>query len=60
MEIPLPPRARYICLLAFADVDENEHPAADKDVIQQAGQHLADAVLNTKMAAKWRCRCAAV
>jgi hypothetical protein len=45
VEIPLPSRTRYVCLAAFADVDKNEHPPAGEEVIEKAGQHLADAVL---------------
>jgi hypothetical protein len=45
VEISLPARTRYVCLAAFAEVDENEHPPAGKEVIEKAGQRLADAVL---------------
>ena len=44
-EIPLQAMAHYVCLAGFCDWDQNETPPPGKDVIENVGQHLGDAVL---------------
>jgi hypothetical protein len=43
-EIALQGTAGFICLAQFCDWDINENPPPHQDVIEQVGQHLADAV----------------
>jgi len=44
-EIPIGRTAAFFCLAQFCNWDENEMPAAGQDVMEKAGQHLADAAI---------------
>jgi hypothetical protein len=41
LEVPLQKSARFVCLAAFCDWDENETPPPGEDVAERVGQHLA-------------------
>ena len=42
LKIPLKRHARYICLAAFCDWDENENPKPGKDAVEKIGERLAE------------------